>query len=361
MSSACPSLDLEHARRVVRMLACYRRGDQGGASGWYARAFEPVLKMADPWRAEAYLLRCSVLVFAPAIARSWVSRAGVLAKEPGVREEEGPALANLGLVHLELGELDAAQARLEESLRCLDERTAKAVALNNLALAVAHADRSRALTLLAAAAACADRRHALAIRSNQLVLEREGSAQPPDFDSLVVSEEAGRSDAPLFDRVLFNHIRALLGAGEPERALEEVESRGSRRQGLREGARWARLRVEVLRALGRPCAEVKGPRRHLEGNGCGRSRVWLCCGVWALCPIPLDAAAVRPGREHPDPAEVFAFAHGEASPPARRVIVRHLLRRCAFCAGAVRSAFEPDGERFADGPRSRARGIARPA
>jgi hypothetical protein len=346
---------------MARLLACHRRGDHAGASGWYARAFEPVLKMADPWRAEVYLLRCSVLVVSPAIARIWTSRACLLAKEHGVREEEGPTLGNLGLVHLELGEMEEAQARLEESLRALDEPTARAVALNNLALTVAHADRSQALTLLAAAAACADRRHAVAVTSNRLVLDKEGSPHPPDFGSLVASEEAGDCDAPLFDRVLYNHVCALLGAGEPERALEEVEARESRRRGLREGGRWARLRVEALRALGRPCPA--GPVLSLrpDGNGCATSRVWLSSGAWALCPIPFDAPAVRPGREHPELAELLAFADGGASRPTRRAIVRHLLRRCADCAGTMRSAFEPDGERLEDGPRSRARGIGRPA
>jgi len=278
--------------RIDRMLACYRQGDQRGVAYWFSQAFEPVLLWKDQ-RSEVLLCRCAVLVIPPLGAREWLSRARILAKHYNLPDEDAPALANLGLANLELGDFARAYACLNESLLTL-EGSARAVVLNNLSLVVARTDRRKALTLLASAVACAERRHAAAILSNQLVLEVEGAPlRPPDFEPLAKTA-AEDCDAPLFDLVRFNHVRALLESGQVDMALSEAKARRPRGKEFRDGplglGRWAYLHQEILRALGRPVP----PRLATQAAALAQStepHAWLYRRRWAICPIPLDTPA----------------------------------------------------------------------
>jgi tetratricopeptide (TPR) repeat protein len=283
----------EVSRRIARLRACYRQGDPGGVGLSFAEAVEAAVAAGDR-RAEVYLCRCAGMVFAPAIALGWLSRARLLAKSYGLREEQAPALANLGVVHLEIGDFKMAHDRLTESLASL-QGAARAVTLSNLALVVARSDRPRAQRLLASAVACAARCHGPAILSNQLALEaEEAPLRPPDFAPLFLAA-AEECAGPLFDVVLFNHVRALLEAGQPERALKETEARDAKEKDFRDGSlglgRWARLRLEILQALGLPaCAGLAAQANVLERSA--EPQVWLYRTPWALCPIPLDLPAV---------------------------------------------------------------------
>jgi hypothetical protein len=278
--------------RIDRMLACYRQGDQPGVGYWFSRAFEPVLVWKDQ-RSEVLLCRCAVLVFPPLAAREWLSRARILAKHYNLPDEDAPALANLGLVNLELGEFARAYACLNESLLTL-EGSARAVVLNNLSLVVARTDRTKALTMLASTVSCAERRHAAAILSNQLVLEVEGAPlRPPDFEPLAKTA-AEDCDAPLFDLVRFNHVRALLEAGRVDVALSEAKARRPREKQFRDGplglGRWAHLHQEILQAQGRPIpARLATQAAALTQST--EPQAWLYRRHWALCAIPLDTPA----------------------------------------------------------------------
>jgi tetratricopeptide (TPR) repeat protein len=295
-SAALTSEEVE--QRIDGMLTCYRQGDQGGVGLSFAEALEAALTAGDR-RSEIYLCRCAGMVFAPDIALSWVSRSRLLARSYGLREEEAPALANLGVVHLELGELKAAHDRLKESLASL-QGAARAVALSNLSLVVSRSDRHQALRLLASAVACAARRHGPAILSNQLALEAEEvPLRPPDFAPLAAAA-AEDCAGPLFDVVLFNHVRALLEAGQPDKALIETEIRNAQEKDFRDGAlglgRWAHLRLEVLKALRLPAsARLAAQARALDRSA--ERQVWLYRTPWALCPIPLAEPAVPSERE----------------------------------------------------------------
>lgn len=282
----------ESGLRIDRMLACYRQGDQPGVGYWFSRAFEPVLVWKDQ-RSEVLLCRCAVLVIPPLAAREWLSRARILAKHYNLPDEDAPALANLGLVNLELGDFARAYECLNQGLLTM-EGSARAVVLNNLSLIVARTDRTKALTLLASAVSCAERRHAAAILSNQLVLEVEGAPlRPPDFEPLAKTA-AEDCDAPLFDLVRFNHVRALLEAGRMDMALSEAKARRPREKEFRDGplglGRWAHLHQEILHALGRPVpARLATQAAALTQST--EPHVWLYRRRWALCPIPLDTPA----------------------------------------------------------------------
>jgi hypothetical protein len=104
----------EVSQRISRLRASFRQGDPGGVGLSFAEALEAAVAAGDR-RAEVYLCRCAGMVFAPAIALDWLSRARLLAKSYGLREEEAPALANLGVVHLELGDFAAQAGGLERS------------------------------------------------------------------------------------------------------------------------------------------------------------------------------------------------------------------------------------------------------
>jgi hypothetical protein len=105
----------EAGQHIARLRASYQQGDQGGVDVAFAEALDAAVSTGDR-RAEVYLCRCAGMVFAPAVALEWLSRARLLAKSYGLREEEAPVLANLGLVHLELGDFKTAHDRLTESL-----------------------------------------------------------------------------------------------------------------------------------------------------------------------------------------------------------------------------------------------------
>ena len=288
----------EIGERIARMLACYRQGDQRGVGVWFSRSFEPVIVSKDQ-RSEVFLCRCAVLVFSPPVALDWLSRARLLAKSYNLADEDAPALANLGLVHLELGELARAFECLNKSLHSV-EGSARAVVLNNLALVVAQSDRPKALQLLASAISCAARPHAAAILSNQMVLEAEGAPlRPPDFEPLAKTA-AEDCAVPLFDLVRWNHVRALLESGRPESALDEAKARRPQEREFRDGplglGRWANLQQEILRALNRSVP----PRLAAQAAALTQStesHAWLYRRSWALAPIPLDTPLGGQGAE----------------------------------------------------------------
>jgi hypothetical protein len=141
--------------------------------------------------------------------------------------------------------------------------------------------------------ACTSEHHGAAILSNQLALEAEDAPlRPADFAALVTAA-ADFCAGPLFDAVLFNHIRALLEAGRPEKALIEAEARDPQEKDFRDGSlglgRWARLHLQILKALGRPApAGLISQADLLERSR--EPQVWLYRTAWALCPILLDLA-----------------------------------------------------------------------
>jgi len=299
---------MEEARSegmIRRMLSDYQLGDPQSVVLRFVEALESAVNEKDE-RSKAYLLRCAVLVFPPAKALPWVSNALSLAKTHQIHEEEAPTLANLGLVHLELGALEEAQAHLEESLMHL-EGGARAVALNNLALAVASTDRERAFDLLAEAVGLTEDRHLAAMVCNLLVLEAEETRGCPDLTHEVLFA-AENCAAPLFDLVLFNHVRSLLEAGNAAQALQEVKAYRSKAREFRDGslamARWACLHGEILTALGR-----RIPRKLAEQaavlDHSAEAEVWLYRTRWALCPIPLDQSAKTVLAEGVDLEEIW--------------------------------------------------------
>jgi tetratricopeptide (TPR) repeat protein len=288
----------EIGERIARLLDCYREGDQRGVGAWFSRSFEPVLVSKDQ-RSEVFLCRCAVLVFGPPVAREWLTRGRTLAKNYNLGAEEAQLLANLGLVHLELGELARASECLNKSLHSL-EGSARAVVLNNLALVVAQSDRPKALRLLASALCRAARRHAAAILSNQMVLETEGAPlRPPDFEPLAKTA-AEDCAVPLFDLVRWNHVRALLEAGRPESALDEAKARRPQESEFRDGplglGRWANLHQEILRALNRSVpARLAAQAAALTQSA--EPHAWLYRRPWALASIPLDTPPGGQGAE----------------------------------------------------------------
>jgi len=288
-----PDGDLECARTFARMGSAYRRsGVSGGAGLWYATACEQSATADDPrWRIR--LLSCSVLFFGPSVALGRAERAYQLAKVHELpAEERAWCRANLGLVRLELGELEAAQKHLRASAEALTGGP-RAAALNNLALAVARADRPQALRHLASSLAHADRSHAVAILANQAAVQAEDEPhQLPDFASLAVYA-AEDCEPAIIERVRFNRVRALLAEGQPLAALHEAESFLVQEKDHRDGslvvAHWASLRREIFEALGQPCpAELLARAGFLERTS--ERQAWLYRLRWALCPLPLYEA-----------------------------------------------------------------------
>jgi hypothetical protein len=276
---------------IGHVLACYRLGDPRGALRSFTGALKRALSVGDR-RTEVYLRRCAALVHSPSPALISVTQAFCLAGEHGMPEERELAHANLGLVYLERGEHELAKVCLGVSAPAF-EGTTRAAALNNLALAVAAFNRAQACGLLVSAMKSADQRHCAAILSNRMAIEAEEALRPPDF-SFLVSSAAESCDAPLFEGVLFNHVRSLFGMGEAEKALAEIEVHGPEEADFRDGplgvGRWACLQREILTALGQPVPWSV----ELQASVLSRSterHAWLYRTRWALCPIPLDEPA----------------------------------------------------------------------
>jgi tetratricopeptide (TPR) repeat protein len=293
------------------MVAAYKQSGLGGeAATWYAVACSQADGAADlRWRIR--LLSCAVLFVPPAVALGRVRQAEELAKAHGLQEEIAVSRANLGLVWLELGDLATAQKVLRASLEELSGR-ARAVALNNLALAVGHCDRRQALRLIASALACTQQPFSSLILANQAAFEAEGDPlRLPDFASLAdwVAEDWARSFA---ERVRFNQARALFEDRRGSEALVLADGAGIEEKDYRDGAlvagQWARLCREVHRAAGRRCpSDVQARAERLD-----RSQVpqaWLYRLRWACCPIPfyepppLETAepVQHPGKEEDSP------------------------------------------------------------
>jgi len=282
------------------MVAAYRRGGVGAGAGLhYANACGHADSASDP-RWKIRLLSCSVLFFAPPVALPRVEDACRLAKQYDLARDEALCQANLGLVYLQLGDLNAAKKSFRSGLQTLSGGP-RAVALNNLAIAVAFADRAQAQSYLASALACAERPHAVAILSNQAVLQAEGQPlQLPDFSSLATW--AGEDcDPPLYERLRFNRARSLADEALPEAALKEIEAADILEEGHRDGAlvvaQWARLRRDVYRSLGRPLPRDLDAKAELLERS-GERQAWLYRLRWAFCPIPLYGSVEPTGKTH---------------------------------------------------------------
>jgi len=285
-------LDREPSRCFARMLAAYHQGGVRSASAVYARAFEAANAAADP-RWNIRLLSCAVLFFSPVLALHRVERAWSLARQHEMRDEETPSRANLGLVHLELGDREEAKRHLHACLALLAGGP-RSVVLNNLALAVSPADRSHALRLLASSLAHAERADAVAILSNQAAIQAaDRPVHLPNFSSLVAwATEA--CAPPLVERVRFNHVQALLEQGKARAALQAADAVAVREEDHRDGAlvvgQWARLRRDIYRELGRPYPPVLDAQAATLDRSAER-QAWLYRTRWALCPLPLCGPA----------------------------------------------------------------------
>jgi len=285
-------IDREPGRAFARMLAAYRQGGVRGASAVYARAFQTADAAADP-RWHIRLLSCAVLFFSPALALPRVERAWSLAREQEMRDEEAPSRANLGLVHLELGDREEAMRHLHACLALLGDGP-RSVVLNNLALAVAPSDRTHALRLLASSLAHAERADAVAILSNQAAVK--AAVRPvhlPDFSSLVAWAAEGCAP-PLVERVRFNHVQALLEQGKAKAALQAADAVAIREEDHRDGAlvvgQWARLRRDIFRELGKAYPSAMDAQAALLDRSAER-QAWLYRTRWALCPLALCGPA----------------------------------------------------------------------
>jgi tetratricopeptide (TPR) repeat protein len=293
------------------MSEAYTQSGLGGqAATWYAVACRQAdAAAADPrWRIR--LLSCAVLFVSPAVALGRVRQAQELAKAHGLKEEMAVSRANLGLVWLELSDFATAQKVLRAASEELSGG-ARAVALNNLALALGHCDRRQALRLISSALTCAERPYSSVILANQAAFEAEGNPlRLPDFAGLAgwVAEDCARSFA---ERVRFNQARALFEEQRGSEVLVLAERAGIEEKDYRDGAlivgQWARLCREVHRAAGRRCPpDVQARAEHLD-----RSQVpqaWLYRLPWAFCPIPF--------YEPPplEPAEPGTLTKGRKTP-----------------------------------------------
>jgi tetratricopeptide (TPR) repeat protein len=273
---------------LASLLISFRDGDVRQARTWHARASASAQAAGDV-RCTAYLERCSVLLDPASEALPHVEDALELAREHGMAGEALRCGANLGLVHLELGNWAEAERQLSACLAFLGG-SPRAAALNNLGLALAAKDRAEAARHLSSALATATMAQHPAILSNLMVLSLgDEPKEPPNLD-LLAATAAEHCDAALFDCVLFNHARCLADGGEAEWALDLVESREvpleERRDGALVAGRWARLHEEICRRLGLPAPP--GVREAVEAlrRSC-EPQAWLYRARWALCPIPL--------------------------------------------------------------------------
>jgi hypothetical protein len=277
------------------MVAIYRRSGVSGAGLHYATACEQSALARDP-RWKIHLLSCSGLFLSPLLALPRVEAAVRLAREKNLAMEVALSQANLGLVHLELGDFAAAKTSLRSALQTL-QGGPRAVALNNLAIAVSPTDKAQALRYIASALACAERPHVLVILANQAAFQAEQQPlQLPDFSSLA-TWAAEECDPPLHERLRFNFVRSLLEEALPEAALREAEAFSIGEEGHRDGAlvvaQWARLQKEIYSTLERPYHPSLDSKAALLDRSTER-QAWLYRLHWALCPIPLYGKLCAP-------------------------------------------------------------------
>lgn len=282
-----PAVQDVHPIRIENIISAYRAGDTDSAHTWFQTFSERGLEKEES-STVVYLRRCASLVLPPEAALGEVWRAGLLAEKERIEVEVAFCLAAFGCLQYEVRDLQGARESLLGSLSCGLAGVARGIALNNLALVEAEADLEKARDLLAEALQLVSMREGSAVISNMTVLDGVLTGRPPQVtEALCRMAEAG-ADQPVIDSIRFNYAQSLLTLQKPTqayRALLAFMKPSAGADDLPKG-RWARLEVQICRALHRVVPpDIKVLAANLASST--RPSAWFYQKPWALCPLPL--------------------------------------------------------------------------